>query len=165
MKLVQFVALIVASGALARGYFADERAASAYWILGLGAFWLAGEIRHWRWVASFGFLTFIAVAGYGLWLGLSAIWMLAGAVGALVTWDLSDFLNRIQKAAPEDEVPDLARRHLLRLAIVTALGLGFSLVSTLFRPRVSFEWMTFLAILAALGVAFLLGRIRRAGER
>jgi hypothetical protein len=164
MKFVQYVALIVGTGSLARGYFADGRTAPAYWILGLGAVWLLGEIRRWRWTASPGFLAFVAVAGYGLWIGLSGLGMLAGAVGALVTWDLSDFLNRIQQAAPQDEVPALARRHLIRLAIVTGIGLASSLFGMLFHLRFSFEWTAFLAILSALGVAYLIGRIPR-GER
>ncbi|RJP48663.1 MAG: hypothetical protein C4583_13865 [Anaerolineaceae bacterium] len=164
MKFVQYVALIVGTGSLVRGYFAEGRTASAYWILGLGAFWLLGEIRRWRWTATLGFLSFVAAAGYGLWSGLSPLWMLAGAVGALVTWDLSDFRHRVQEAAPEDEIAGLARRHLLRLAIVTGLGLAFSLFGMFFRLQFSFEWTAFLAILSALGVAYLIGRIRR-GER
>jgi hypothetical protein len=164
MKLVQYVALIVGTASLVRGYFADGRTASAYWIIGLGAFWLLGEIRRWHWSAAFGFLVCVAAAGYGLWLDLSAGWMLAGAVGALVAWDLSGFLHRVQNAAPEDEVAGLVRRHLLRLAVVTAIGLVFSLFGMFFRLQFSFEWVAFLAILSALGVAYLIGRIRR-GER
>lgn len=164
MKFVQYVALVVGMGSLARGYFADRHSASAYWILGLGVFWLVGEIRRWRWTAAPGFLVFVAAAGYGLWIGLSALWMLAGAVGALVTWDLSDFLNRVREAAPEDEVPGMARRHLIRLAIVTGIGLASSLFGMFFHLQFSFEWTAFLAILSALGVAYLIGRIRR-GER
>lgn len=164
MKFVQYVALIVGTGSLARGYFADGHTTSAYWILGLGAFWLVGEIRRWRWTAALGFLSFVAAAGYGLWIELSPLWMLAGAIGALVTWDLSDFLNRVQEAAPEDEVPGLARRHIIRLAIVTGIGLVSSLFGMFFHLQFSFEWTAFLAILSALGVAYLIGRIRR-GER
>ncbi len=164
MNIVQYVALIVGAGSLARGYFAGGHDASAYWILGLGVFWLVGEVRRWRWSASLGFLSFVATAGYGLWIDLSAGWMLAGAVGALVVWDLSDFHFRVQEAAPEDEVAGMARRHLLRLAIVTGIGLALSLFGMFFRLQFSFEWAAFLAILSALGVAYLVGRIRR-GER
>ena len=164
MKLVQYISLVVGIGSLASGYLAEGFAASAYWILSLGAVWLFAEIRRARWVASLGFLACVTAAGYGLWIDLSPGWMLAGAFGALIVWDLSDFQRRVQDAAPEDEVAGLVRRHLLRLAIVTAVGLGFSLAGMFFRMRFSFEWAAFLAILSALGVTYLVGRIRR-GER
>lgn len=164
MKIVQYVAFVVGIGSLARGYFEGDRAVFGFWIFGLGAVWLIGEIRRWRWSAASGFLVSVAAAGYGLWIGLSAGWMLTGALSALVAWDLSDFLYRVQEAAPEDEVAGLERRHLIRLAIVTAIGLAFSLFGLFFRLQFSFEWTAFLAILSALGVAYLVGRIQR-GER
>lgn len=160
MKLVQYVALVVGIGSLARGYLAEGHNTSAYWLLGFGVFWLLAEIRHWRWFASLGFLASVAAAGYGLWIGLPSGWMLSGALAALIAWDLSDFLRRLTEAAPDDEVSGLTRRHLLRLAIVTAIGLALSLVGMFFHLRFSFEWAAFLAILSALGVSLLVRRIQ-----
>jgi len=161
MKFVKIISIIVGIGALARGYFSEGHSASVTWILVLGAVWLLAEIRRLRWFASIGFLACLVVAGYGLWIDLPAGWMLAGAVSALIAWDLSDFLRRVQDAAPEDEVPGLARRHLIRLAILAAVGLVLSLFSMFYKWEVSFEWVVFLAILATLGVTYLVGRVRR----
>ena len=86
--------------------------------------------------------------------------MLAGALSALIAWDLSDFLRRIRVAAPDDDVSSLARRHLLRLAIVTTVGLALSLFGMFFRLQFSFEWAAFLAILSALGVSLLVKRMQ-----
>ena len=164
MKFANIISIIVAAGSLANGYYSQGHTTGAIWLLVLGAVWLLAEIRRLRWFASIGFLVCLAVAGYGLWIDLSAGWMLAGAVSALIAWDLSDFLLRVQDAAPEDEVPQMARRHLIRLAILSAIGLGLSLFGMFYRMEFSFEWAAFLAILAALGVTYFVGRVRR-GER
>jgi hypothetical protein len=50
---------------------------------------------------------------------------------------------------------------LLRLAIVTAVGLALSLFGMFFRLQFSFEWVAFLAILSALGVSLLVKRMQR----
>ena len=160
MKFALYVSLIVGIGSLALGYFAEGHVTGAYWILAFGLAWLMAEICRVRWVASLGFLASVAAAGYGLWIGLSSDWMLAGALGALVAWDLSDFLRRLVGAAPDDETSGLIRRHLIRLAIVTAAGLVFSLVGMFLRLQFSFEWAAFLAILSALGVSLLVKRMR-----
>lgn len=161
MKFVQYVALVVGIGSLARGYLAEGRNPSAYWLLVFGLVWLFAETQRWRWFASLGFLACVAAAGYGLWIGAPSGWMLAGALGALIAWDLSDFLRRLTSAAPEDEVSGLARRHLIRLAIVTATGLALSLAGMFLRLQFSFEWAAFLAILSALGVSLLVKRMQR----
>ncbi len=91
-EICQDISILVAAGALARGYYEAGHNTSAIWLLVLGAAWLLAEIRRLRWFASLGFLACVASAGYGLWIDLSALWMLAGAVAALIAWDLSDFL-------------------------------------------------------------------------
>jgi hypothetical protein len=160
MKFVKYVSIVVGIGSLARGYQAGGHAVPANWILGFGLIWLFAEAQRWRWFASLGFLASVAAAGVGLWLNLLLGGMLAGALGALVAWDLSDFLRRLSSVIPEDEVSGLERRHLIRLAIVTAAGLAFSLVGMFVRLRLSFEWAAFLAILSALGVNLLVKRVR-----
>lgn len=160
MKFALYVSLIVGIGSLALGAFAEGRITAAYWILALGLVWLIAEIRRVRWVSSFGFLACVFASAYGLWIGLSASWMLAGALGALIAWDLSDFLRRLADASPDDETSGLIRRHLIRLLIVTAAGLAFSLIGIFLRLQFSFEWTAFLAILSALGVSLLIRRMR-----
>ena len=123
--------------------------------------WIVAEIRHLRWFASLGLLVGVTVAGIGLWMDLSLGWMLAGALGALIAWDLADFMRRVEHASPEDDVPALTRRHLLRLTIVIAAGLALSLIGMITRLEFSFEWTAFLALLAALGVTQLVAWMRR----
>jgi len=164
MKFTNIISILVTAGALANGYYSQGHKTGATWILVLGGIWLLAEIRRLRWFASIGFFLCVLLAGYGLWIDLPGLWMLAGAVSALIAWDLSDFLLRVQASAPEDEVPLMARRHLIRLSILSAIGLALSLFSMFYEWKLSFEWAAFLALLAALGVTYFVGRVRR-GER
>jgi hypothetical protein len=156
MKFVQYISLIVGVGSLANGYIAGGYAASAGWILSLGAIWFIAEIRQSRWTAPLGFLLCVAAAGYGLWIDLSPGWMLAGAFGGMMVWSLSDFLHRVLKAAPKEDLAGLTQRYLIRLLIVTALGLAFSLFGLFFSQGFSFEWITFLVILIPLGMLYFI---------
>ncbi len=163
-KFVMYVSLIVGVLSIAQGYRIVGYEAVTRWSLVFGAAWTLAEIRRWRWFASVGLLAAVTLAGYGLWIGLSSGWMLAGALGALFAWDLSDFGHRMSNAAPEDDAPGLERRHLLRLTIVASVGVIFSLFGMLARLQFSFELLAFLAILAALGLTQLVGWMRRGGK-
>lgn len=161
MKAVQYFSILVGAGSLAWEYYAGGYAIFARWILLFGLVWLLAEFRHTGWLASAGFPICVAVAGVGLWLDLSLGWMLAGALGALIAWDLADFIRRVEQASAEDDVPTLTRRHLLRLTIITFIGLALSLVGMVTRLEFSFEWTAFLALLAALGVTQLVSWMKK----
>lgn len=161
MRFVQYISILVGAGSLAWDFYAEGHVSLARWILLAGLLWLVAEIRHIRWAASLGLPICVAVAGLGLWMDLSLGWMLAGALGALFAWDLADFTRRIEVASPEDDIPALTRRHLLRLTIVTAAGLILSLIGMIVHLEFSFEWTAFLALLAALGVTQLVAWMRR----
>lgn len=161
MKAVQYVSILVGAGSLAWDFYAEGHISIVRWILLVGLLWLVAEIRRWRWLGSLGLPVCIILAGLGLWMDLSLGWMLAGALGALIAWDLADFMRRAEHASPEDDVPALTRRHLLRLMIITAIGFALSMVGMIARLEFSFEWTAFLALLAALGVTQLVGWMRR----
>lgn len=161
MKVVQLIALVSGVIALAIGYFLGGYPIPAYWLLSLGVIWLFAEFRGTRWAASPAFWAGLVVAGYGLWIDLSLGWMLAGAFGGLMVWNLSDFQHRILRAAPADDVKGLTRRHLIRLLVVTTLGLFFSLSVSFLEDGLSFSWMVFLVILATLGVLYIFNSVRR----
>lgn len=161
MKALQAISILVGAGSLAFDYYAEGHVSLARWILLIGLLWLIAEIRRLPKLASFGLPFCIIVAGFGLWLDLSLGWMLAGSLGALIAWDLSDFMRRAEHASPEDDVPALTRRHLLRLMIITAIGLVLSLIGMITRLEFSFEWTAFLALLAAIGITQLVGWMRK----
>ena len=163
-RFVMYVSLAVGTLSLVWGYRVGGFSEAVTWILVGGALWALAQARHWWWVPSLGLLAAVILAGFGLWLDLPGGWMLAGALGSLFAWDLSDFERRLRAAAPGDDAVGLEHRHLLRLSILAALGFVSSLLGMLFRLEFSFEGVAFLALLAALGLTQLIGRMQR-GEK
>ena len=164
-RIVLYVSLVVATASLAWGYHTGGFSKAVIWILVCGAIWVAAQIWRWYWLPSLGLFAAVALAGFGLWLNLPGGWMLAGALGALFAWDLSDFERRLRTAATDDDAAGLERRHLLRLTIVAGLGFLFSLIGMFSRLEFSFEILAFLTLLAALGLTQLIGKMRRDEEK
>jgi len=132
-----------------------------------GALWIFTGWRHWTWFSSLGILTLVALAGLGLWINLSPGWMVSGALGGLLAWDLADFMRRLQfaveKGTPKvyEERKSLERRHLLRLTLVALMGLALASIPMLARAEFSFEWIMLLTLVMALGTAQLVAWLRR----
>jgi len=97
-----------------------------------------------------------------VWNGLASIWMLLGALGGLLGWDLSDFARRLRFVTRTDDIPDMERRHLARVGVVAALGIGISFLSLVIHvKRLAFEVAVGLILLAALGLTRLVIGLRR----
>jgi hypothetical protein len=158
-----FVSLLVGVASLVMGYNAAGLSEPTRGILAFGALWAFAQFQRWRWFPSIGLFAALIGAGYGLWIGLPSGWMLAGALGALFAWDLSDFERRLRASAPED-APALVRRHLLRLGVLAAAGLVYSLLGMIYWWKFSLEWVGCAAILSVLGVSLLIGRMQRGGK-
>jgi len=160
IQIPLYISLLVGVASLVVGYRVEGFPDLTRWMLVFGAVWAFAQWQRWRWFAAIGLLAALAAAGYGLWIGLPSGWMLAGVIGALFAWDLSDFERRLHDSAPEDAAA-LKRRHLVRLGFVALAGLSYSLIGMLVRWQVSREWIGYAAILSALGVAYILGRGKR----
>ncbi|RME88379.1 MAG: hypothetical protein D6770_07135 [Anaerolineae bacterium] len=147
-----YLALLMGIFSLAWGYSQGGYALFARWVLGFGALWFFAQVRRWSWVSTLGLPAFTAAAAYGLWLDLPPSWMLAGALGGLVTWDLGEFLRRLRHAAPQEDVRTLERIHLARVLLLTVLVLGIGTFSLWRRGRVPLEWYVLLSPAAAMSV-------------
>lgn len=163
MTLVAMVLSIISGTlSLAYGYSQEGYSRPALWIAMMGLAWLLAEWRRLYWFASVALLLAVFAAGFGVWQDFTLVWMFLGALGGLLGWDLSDFTRRLRYAAPTDNVTDMERRHLARVGIVTALGLGLAYLSTLLQVRrLAFEVAVGLVLLAAFGLARLVVRLRR----
>jgi hypothetical protein len=163
MTIIALVlSVILGTGSLAIGYSQMGLTEPAPWFGLLGALWLAAHWRKWYWLSSVGLLITIIAAAYGVWREFPTIWMLLGALGGLLAWDLSDFARRLGYAAPMDDTEGMERRHLERVGIVAALGLGIALLSLLIHiNRLAFEVAAALILLAALGLTRLVIGLRK----
>ena len=163
MTLVAFVlSVILGTGSLAMGYYRAEFFDGARWSILLGIVWILSHWRKVHWVSSLAFLLVVIGAAYGVWNSFTAYWMLLGALGGLLGWDLSDFARRLGYAAPTDDIRGMENRHIARVAVVGALGFGLAWLSVVIRiERLPFEAAVGLVLLAALGLTRLVVRLRR----
>jgi hypothetical protein len=156
------ISIILGTGSLAIGYSQMGFTDPARWFVLLGVLWLAAHWRKLYWFSSIGLLITISTAAYGVWREFPTVWMLLGALGGLLAWDLSDFARRLSYAAPMDDTQGMERRHLERVGIVAALGLGIALLSLFIRiNRLAFEVAVGLVLLAALGLTRLVIGLRK----
>ena len=163
MTLVAMILSIsLGTGSLAYGYSQAGMPDPARWCVLLGIVWI---LAHWRkvyWFSALGLLLAIGAAAYGVWHNFTTIWMLLGALGGLLGWDLSDFGMRLSYAAPTDDIQGMERRHLERVGIVAALGFGIALLSVFIHiNRLAFEVAVGLVLLAALGLTRLVIGLRK----
>lgn len=161
-----FIALILSillgTASLAMGY--RQAGANGYviWFLLLAALWLAAHVRKYYWFSSIALLLLVVAAAYGVWREFPTVWMLLGALGGLLGWDLSDFARRLSYASPMDDTRTMQRRHLERVGIVAALGIGLALLSLYIRiNRLAFEVAVGLLLLAVLGLTRLVIGLRK----
>ena len=147
---------------LAYGYSQAGQANPARWLLILGVVWFLAHWRKYHWFSSVALFIILIAAAYGVWSGFTTIWMLLGALGGLLGWDLSDFARRLSYAARTDDLQGMERRHLERVGIVAVLGFGLALLSLYIRiNRLAFEVAVGLILLAVLGLTRLVIGLRK----
>lgn len=163
MTLIALVlSILLSTASLAMGYRQAGVDNYTIWFLLLAVLWLLAHFRRYDWFSSIALLIVVVAAAYGVWREFPTVWMLLGAVGGLLGWDLSDFARRLRYAAPMDDTRSLERRHLERVGIVAALGVGLALLSLYIRiNRLAFEVAAGLLLLAALGLTRLVMGLRK----
>jgi len=160
--IAMILSIILGTGSLAYGYSLVGFADPIRWIVLLGVLWLAAHWRKYYWFSPVALFLTLFAAAYGIWHEFPTMWMLLGALGGLLGWDLSDFARRLGYAAPTDDVKDMERHHLARVGVVAVLGLGLSLLSLFIHVRrLAFEVAVGLVLLAVLGLTRLVMRLRK----
>jgi len=160
--IVMIISIIVSTASLAYGFLQAGLADPARWIVLIGIVWLLSHWRKLHWFSSIALFLAIFAAGYGVWRGFPIAWMLLGAMGGLLGWDLSDFARRLRYAAPTDDVEGMERSHLARVGVVAAVGGLLAYLSAVIQVRrLAFEVALGLILLAVLGLTRLVIRLRR----
>lgn len=163
MTLVAMVlSIIMGIISLAYGYSLEGFSEYALWIVLMGSVWVLAHWRRLYWFSSVAMLLMLFAAGFGVWQNFSLMWMFLGALGGLLGWDLSDFTRRLRFAAPTDDIVGMERRHLARVGVVAAMGLGLAYISNALQiRRLAFEVAVGLILLTALGLTRLVIRLRK----
>jgi hypothetical protein len=155
------VSVLMGIGSLAYAYSSTGFDQLVRGLLVLGTLWLFAGWKRWTWFSVIAILLTVALAGFGLWIELSPGWMIAGALGGLLAWDLSDFMRRLRYAHISDDKRALERRHLIRVTIVALIGMSLASIAMLVRLEFTLEWMMLLALVGVLGVTQLVAWLRR----
>ena len=163
MTLVAMVlSIVLGTSSLAYGYSQAGLINPARWFILLGIIWLLAHWRKYYWFSSVALFVTLIAAAFGIWVEFPTMWMLLGALGGLLGWDLSDFARRLSYAASTDDIVGMERRHLARVGIVAALGFGLALLSLYVHiNRLAFEVAVGLVLLAVLGLTRLVMGLRK----
>jgi hypothetical protein len=150
----------LASVALALGYgLVGMWLASPLFLL-LGALWIIGWRRAWG-IASLLLAFFLVAVGVGVLIGVWPGWMLLSVILSLCAWDLEGFRRVIKGGWRAEAVPEMERRHLRRLGLVSSAGLLLAVIALLVRVRFAFGIALLVGLLAAWG----LGQVVRGARR
>jgi hypothetical protein len=155
------VSVLLGIGSLSFAYAGKGFDLAVRVLLLVGVLWLFAGKQRWVWFSTIALLISVSLAGFGLWIELSPGWMISGALGALLAWDLTDFMRRLRFAPLMDDLRALERRHLTRLTIVTVVGVLLASIAMLVRLEFTFEWIMLLTLVAVLGVTQLVSWLRR----
>jgi hypothetical protein len=154
-------AILLATSMLALSFGAWGSWAIAAGLAVAGLMWLLRPPLGRAGFPSSGFLIFAVFAGYGAWVGLPAVGMLAALVLALAAWDLDRLAARLRSADFTHREATLVRSHLLWLSGACGLGLLVGGAATAVRLELGFWWTLLLALLAAGGLRQALISLRR----
>lgn len=162
MSYFAFVtSVLMGIGSLSFAYAGRGFGLVARGLLFLGVLWLFAGKQRWVWFSTVALGISVILAGFGLWIELSPGWMISGALGALLAWDLTDFMRRLRYAPLVDDLRALERRHLARLSIITIAGVLLASIAMLVRLEFTFEWIMLLTLVTVLGITQLVSWLRR----
>ena len=157
------VSMLMAVGALGWAYHIVAGWLVLVIMIGIALIWSVCQWRGWGWFAGIGLSACTLAAGYGVWIGLPAGWMLAGVMGGLLSWDLSEFMIRLRDIDREDRQA-IGPPHMARLGILILISLALSSAALFLQVSFTFEWAVFLVLFGAWGVSLLVRWLRKAGD-
>ena len=163
MTIIALVlSILLGTVSLAIGYLQAGVSGYSLWFFLLAVLWFVTHFRKLYWFSSIALLILVFAAAYGVWREFPTVWMLLGALGGLLGWDLSDFARRLSYASPMDDTRTMERLHMERVGIVAALGFGLAVLSVIVHvERLAFEVAVGLVLLAALGLTRLVIGLRK----
>ncbi|MBN1956092.1 MAG: hypothetical protein JW900_13720 [Anaerolineae bacterium] len=131
----------------------------------LGALWLLGQRRRWRWAGPVALASFVGLAALGTWYEFGAWWMAAAVTAALSAWDLEHLARRQHELARVEREKQFERQHLGRLLAVDGLALLLAGIALLIRFQFTFGGALLLGGALILGVARAVRFLRRESGR
>jgi hypothetical protein len=129
--------------------------------LALGALWTWGLSQHKRRIPVFGLVAITLLSVIAIYKEIPFGWSFAAALSGLLSYDLSNFRERLRFASPTEDLQLIQRVHLTRLSLMTFLGIALSSVAMLWQAEFTFEWAVFLMLAGIWGISLLVGWVRK----
>jgi len=155
--------IVFASLGLALGFTLGGQEWYAPFVALLGITWLVAVQRDWGRVKTAAMVIFAAGAAYAAWKGVYPGLMLLVLVADLSAWDLLSMEIRFNRVKKDGVEPDLEGRHLMRLAMVDAIGLLLGSAGLLLKITLNIGIEILLSLLAAFALSQLILYLRRSG--
>jgi hypothetical protein len=137
-------------------------AATGYWLAGIpgiplilavfGLTWIIAQWRQWTWYNSLAMIVLGLSDGYGAWLRFSPILLIISMICMLLTWNLSNFCEFLEKACPEDNISLIERRYLTNVGGFFILAILISLGALTINFKTSFIQAVLLVTIGTIGV-------------
>jgi len=121
----------------------------------LGALWIVGLYKNWKWWGNLMFLIIIGSCTIGLYFNLSFVWLLLGLTGALSAHDVNRFEQRKTIAGITKSIQDTDKKHLIRLMTVIIISIILGTITQFINIRIEFGMALLLGILTV----FCMGRV------
>lgn len=144
ISIAILLCIFISCGSFAWGYSLAGYDSLAHWILAFAVFWLMARWQRWRWVFTLAVLSSLILAIFGIWFNFIVGWMFSGVAFALLSWDLSEFRERMRSIPAREDVQGMIRRRILRLSLLILSVLGVASVLMLAREQFTRDWRDFL---------------------
>lgn len=118
ISIAILVSILLSISAFARGFFILGQDINV-WVVFVGVIWLIAAWRRWLWFPEVALFAAVGLAVWGISLSADLLWMMSGAAGALLYWDLSNLRMQKKFLPAREDVRGMERRHLLRLTAIT----------------------------------------------
>ncbi len=155
------VGIIIAAGSFTLGYWQAGWETLARWLIVFGIFWLISIWRKWRWFSPLALLFSLFLAVLGIWYDLHPGWMFNGAAFGLIAYDMTEFRSNLRAMPVREDIPGRSRRRVLRLSIMTGLGLSLVSLFLLFTGQFSGDWRVFILVVVSIGLLQSIAWLRR----
>lgn len=154
-----YATIFISTTTLAIGLALQEHLIPAIGVGLLGTAWIITYRRNMVWVASPAFALFTIISAVSIWVGISSWLALASVISALIAWDLTIFIQRLQST--NESSPQVVRTHFIQLGLIAGLSVLGVLATTRIRISLTFGGAAILAMLGIWGISTLVYRLRR----
>lgn len=120
------ISILLSITSFAWAYFQADYESTTKSILIFGVFWFIALWKRWRWFPTLALSLGFCLAIFGLINDLSLVWMVSGAIFALIAWDLNQFQIRLNLLPDREDKQGMTRRRLIRIVFLVVIGLGIA---------------------------------------